>query len=48
MDALKHVGLKPSMKAKLFNGPLECRFVGYDLFAGDHKSFVKNKKNADE
>ena len=48
MDALKHIGLKPSMKAKLFNGPLECRFVGYDLFAGDHKSFVKNKKNADE
>jgi len=48
MDALKHVGLKPSMKAKLFNGPLECRFMGYDLFSGDHKSFVKNKKNADE
>lgn len=44
MQALKHVGLRPSLKTTLFNGPLECRFMGYDLFAGDHKSFVKHKK----
>lgn len=48
MDALKHVGLKASSKSKLFNGPLECRFMGYDLFSGDRKSFVKHKKNPDE
>lgn len=45
MDALKHIGLKPSMKARLFNGPLKCRLVGYDLFSGDRKSFVTHKKN---
>lgn len=42
--ALKHVGLRPSFKENLFNGQLECKFLGYDLFAGDHKSFVKKKK----
>lgn len=42
--ALKHVGLRPSFKENLFNGQLECKFLGYDLFAGDHKSFVKQKK----
>ncbi len=45
MTALKHIGLRPSAKYKLFNGPLECKFLGYDLFQGDHKSFVM--KNAE-
>lgn len=44
-QALKRVGLKPSSKHTLFNGPLECRFLGYDLFAGDHKSHVAQKNN---
>lgn len=44
VQALKHVGLKPNQKFTVFNGPLECRFLGYDLFAGDHKNFVKHKK----
>ena len=33
-DALKRVGLRPSAKKVLFNGPLECRFQKYDLFRG--------------
>ncbi len=44
MSALKHIGLKPSVKTTLYNGALECRYLGYDLFAGDRKSFVTNKK----
>jgi putative N6-adenine-specific DNA methylase len=34
LKALKFVGLKPSRKFPLFNGPLECRFVGFDLYEG--------------
>lgn len=48
MDALKHIGLKANSKTKLFNGPLECRFMGYDLFKGDHKSYATHKKNREE
>ncbi|MCK9447530.1 MAG: THUMP domain-containing protein [Bacteroidales bacterium] len=40
--ALKHVGLKPSKRITVFNGPLECRFVEYELFAGTHKDHKTN------
>ena len=43
LQALKRVGLRPSQKHTLFNGPLECRFNGYELFQGDHKSYVAHK-----
>jgi 23S rRNA (guanine2445-N2)-methyltransferase / 23S rRNA (guanine2069-N7)-methyltransferase len=32
-DAAKHVGLRPSSKIRLFNGPIECRLLKFDLFA---------------
>jgi len=35
--ALKSVGLKTSRKIPLFNGPLECRFVKYELYKGSRK-----------
>ena len=35
--ALKHVGLKPSAKIPVWNGPLECRFVRFDIFKGTLK-----------
>ncbi len=34
LKALKFFGLKPSRKIPLFNGPLECRFVKFDLYEG--------------
>lgn len=37
-QALKSVGLKSSQKIKLFNGPLECRFVQYALYRGSRKA----------
>ena len=37
MDALKSVGLRTSRKIKLFNGPLECRFVKYEMYRGSRK-----------
>lgn len=42
--ALKNIGLRPSVKSTLYNGQLECRFLGYDLFSGDHKSYVMRNK----
>ncbi len=37
MEALKHIGLRPSRKIKIFNGPLECRFVKYEMYRGTKK-----------
>ncbi|MDD4553757.1 MAG: THUMP domain-containing protein [Bacteroidales bacterium] len=34
LEALKFVGLRPSRKITIFNGPLECRFMKFDLFEG--------------
>lgn len=39
MDAIKHVGLKPSKKIQLFNGALDCRFLKYELFEGSLKDY---------
>ena len=39
--ALKCVGLRPNQRIKVFNGQLECRWAGFDLYEGakrDHKS----------
>lgn len=42
--ALKNVGLRPSRKIPLMNGPLECKFNEYQMFRGDRADFVKQKK----
>jgi putative N6-adenine-specific DNA methylase len=34
LEAIKFIGLKPSAKYKVFNGPLECRFLGFELYEG--------------
>lgn len=34
MEAVKFIGLKPSAKFKVFNGPLECKFQGFKLYEG--------------
>ena len=37
MDALKHLGLRPSKKIKLYNGPTECRLAKFELYSGSRK-----------
>jgi putative N6-adenine-specific DNA methylase len=37
MEALKHVGLRPSRKIHVYNGQLECRFVKYEMYRGTKK-----------
>ncbi len=41
MEALKHVGLRPSKRIKLYNGKLESKFVRYEMYEGSKKA----KKN---
>ncbi len=38
LGAVKHVGLKPSMKLKMFNGPIECRLLRYEMYQGSKKN----------
>jgi len=37
-DAAGHIGLRTSRKMKLFNGPLECRLLRFELYKGSRKS----------
>ena len=37
LDALKYIGLRPSRKIPLFNGPLECKFHKFVLYRGSKK-----------
>ncbi len=39
LEALKHIGLKPSKKHILFNGPLECRYLKFDLYTGRKEKY---------
>ncbi len=37
MQAFKQVGLRPSKKIKLYNGPLECKYQRYEMYEGSKK-----------
>lgn len=41
MEAARFVGLRPEAKIELYNGPLESRFIKYEIYEGSKKS----KKN---
>jgi putative N6-adenine-specific DNA methylase len=43
IPVLKLIGLKPSKKITVFNGPLECRFVRFDIFGGSYKDMKAAK-----
>lgn len=36
-DALKNIGLRSSQRLTLFNGPLECKFLQFELYEGSRK-----------
>jgi putative N6-adenine-specific DNA methylase len=36
-EAIREIGLRPSRKITLFNGPLECRLLKYEMYAGTKK-----------
>ena len=38
LQAIKHVGLRPSRKIKVYNGKLEARFLHYEMYEGSKKA----------
>ena len=46
-EAAKHIGLHPSKKHTIFNGPLECRFMKFELYDGSRK-MKKRRPETDE
>jgi putative N6-adenine-specific DNA methylase len=42
IPALKKIGLKPSKRLDLLNGPLQCKYVRIDLFRGSRIDFIKS------
>lgn len=38
LDAAKFIGLKPAKKITLYNGPLESRFLKFEIYAGSKKA----------
>jgi putative N6-adenine-specific DNA methylase len=37
-EAIKSIGLRPSRKIQVYNGPLECRFLKFELYEGSKKA----------
>ncbi len=37
MEAIKNIGLRPSRKITLHNGPLLCKFLKFEMYAGSKK-----------
>jgi len=44
-EALKNIGLRPSKKINLHNGPLECKFQRFDLYKGSKKDKYNKPNN---
>jgi putative N6-adenine-specific DNA methylase len=42
-EASEKIGLRPSKKIALMNGPIDCQFRKYELFPGKRNKFVKDK-----
>jgi putative N6-adenine-specific DNA methylase len=43
LEAMKHVGLRPSRKIKLFNGKLESKLLHYNIYPGTKKIHKLNR-----
>ena len=38
LEALKHLGLRPDAKIKIFNGDLECSFRKFSVYEGSKRA----------
>lgn len=43
-EASKRIGLHPSKKIRIYNGPLECRFMKFEIYAGSKKKKFEQKE----
>ncbi|HTF03874.1 MAG TPA: THUMP domain-containing protein [Bacteroidia bacterium] len=44
-EGFKSVGLKPTRRIHLFNGPLECRFMKFEMYGGSKRTKFQNREN---
>ncbi len=44
LEAAKHIGLKTSRRIPLYNGPIECRLLKYELYRGTRKFSPEDKE----
>jgi putative N6-adenine-specific DNA methylase len=44
LQVLKFVGLRPSRKIIVYNGPIECRFAKYEIYDGSRKASKMNNQ----
>lgn len=42
LQAMKFIGLRPSRKIIVFNGPIECRFMKFELYEGSRKGKTRD------
>jgi len=47
-DGFKSVGLRPTRKIHLFNGPLECRFMKFEMYGGSKRTKFQNRTPNEE
>lgn len=47
-ELMKFIGLRPSRKIKLFNGPFECRLMKFEMYKGKKHSGKESSKSKDE
>ncbi len=48
MDALKHLGLRASKKITLYNGPIECKYLKYEMYKGSKKAKYNQTSEGEE
>jgi putative N6-adenine-specific DNA methylase len=46
LEAIKHVGLRPSRKIKVYNGALESRLLKYEIYEGTKKIHKLKEENS--
>jgi len=44
VEALRRIGLRPSQKINLMNGPLECKFQEYELYSGSRRKVFEDNQ----
>lgn len=44
IEAIKHIGLRTSKRTTLYNGPLECKYLKYELYKGTRKKELPESK----
>ncbi len=42
--AAKHIGLRTSRRIEMYNGPIECRLLKFEMYKGSRKSKYQKPK----